>query len=75
MVKVKPLDRIVKKWQERASVASDEYREGVLNPREDWQKATEAASTAWEQGIQAAIREKRFVGGVRKAGTCIPWRT
>jgi len=69
MVKVKPVDRVVKKWEERASVATDEYKAGVENPRQDWAKATEDAFPAWQTAIQEAIRNKTFIGGVRKAGT------
>jgi len=69
MVKVKPIDRVVKKWEERASVATDEYKAGVENPKQDWQKATEDAFPAWQTAIQEAIRNRTFIGGVRKAGT------
>ena len=69
MVKTKPIDVVRRKWEERATVAADDYKFGVQNPKRDWAKATEDAASAWEQGIQAALREKRFVGGVRKAGT------
>jgi len=69
MVKVKPIDMVVKKWQERASVATDDYKFGIENPKVDWASATEKAFDAWQKGVQAAIAEKRFVGGVRKAGT------
>jgi len=69
MVKTKPVDLVVKKWQERASVATDDYKFGVMNPKKDWATAAEAAFDAWAKGVQTAIAEKRFVGGVRKAGT------
>lgn len=69
MVRTKPIDVVQKKWADRASVAADDYKFGVQNPKRDWQKATEAAFDAWTKGIQAAIAEKRFIGGVRKAGT------
>jgi len=69
MVKTKPIDKVTKKWQERASVATDDYKFGVENPKRDWAKATEESAGAWEQGVQQAIREKRFVKGVRSAGT------
>ena len=69
MVRTKPIDIVVKKWKDRASVATDDYVYGVQNPKQDWQKATLDASKAWEDGIRAAITEKRFEGGVRAAGT------
>ena len=69
MVKTKPIDVVKKKWADRASVAGDDYKFGVQNPKRDWARATEEAFDAWTKGIQEAIAEKRFVGGVRKAGT------
>jgi len=69
MVKTKPAELVAKKWVDRASVASDDYRYGIENPREDWQRATEAAFDRWTKGVQQAIANKSFVGGVRKAGT------
>ena len=69
MVKTKPVDIVVKKWEERASVATDDYRFGVENPKEDWQTATLKQAKAWEDGVRQAITEKRFEGGVKAAGT------
>lgn len=68
MVKVKPIDKVVKKWSDRASVAEDDYRFGVENPKQPWSKAAEAAYDTWVKAIQAAIANKSFVGGVRRAG-------
>ena len=68
MVKVKPVAVVKRKWVERASIATDDYRYGIENA-EDWASATEGAFNRWQQAIQEAIREKRFIGGVRAAGT------
>jgi len=68
MVKVKPVDVVVNKWKTRASVATEDYKYGVQNPKQSWQKAAEAAFEAWQSGVQEAIADKRFVGGVRRAG-------
>ena len=57
-----------KKWVERASVATDAYREGVKNPRVNWAAATAAAEDSWKAGVQKAISDKRFGKGVQKAG-------
>jgi len=69
MVKVKPVDIVVRKWQTRATAAVEDYRYGVQNPKQDWAKACEAAFEAWRSGVQQAAAERRYVGGVRKAGT------
>jgi len=68
MVKVKPVDVVVNKWKARASVATEDYKYGIQNPKQSWQKAAESAFDAWSAGVQAAIADKSFVGGVRKAG-------
>lgn len=68
MVKVKPIDVVVKKWKARASVATDDYKYGIQNPKQPWSKAAEAAFDAYVSGVQEAIADKRYVGGVRKAG-------
>ena len=72
MVKVPPIERVKRKWVERASVAEDDYRYGI-ETSEDWQAATLNATSRWEQGIQQAIREKRFESGVRRV-TTDEWR-
>jgi len=68
MVKVKPVDKVAEKWVSRASVATEDYKLGV-QMAEDWATAAEKAFDRWAKALQAAIAEKRFVGGVRAAGT------
>jgi len=68
MVKVKPIDVVRRKWEERASVAVDDYKFGIQTA-EDWAAAAERAYDRWAKALQAAIAEKRYVGGVRAAGT------
>jgi len=68
MVKVKPVDVVVNKWKARASVATEDYKFGIQNPKQPWSKAAEAAFDAWQTGVQEAIADRRFVGGVRRAG-------
>jgi hypothetical protein len=62
-----------KRWVDRASIASEEYKSGVQNPRGDW--ATNAAAAADNQalGVQQAIADKRYEKGIQKAGTA-RWR-
>ena len=69
MAGVKPLDKIVEKWDRVASGAQAEYEAGVRDPRKDWAAATKAAEKAYDAGVQAAISAKRFGKGVAKAGT------
>ncbi|KKM99114.1 hypothetical protein LCGC14_1151100 [marine sediment metagenome] len=69
MPPIKSLDRISKKWIEKASQAQGEYTEGIQNPKTDWMRATAAAETNYEQGVQKAIQNKRFGKGVAKSGS------
>ena len=56
------------KWARRASSATEEYTQGVQNPRTSWAAATQAAAGAQAAGVQAAIAAKSFEKGVAKAG-------
>ena len=56
------------KWVRRASQSTNDYSEGVANPRRSWQTATVAAAAAQAQGVQQAIQQKRFEKGVQAAG-------
>ena len=73
MIKIKPIDQIVRNWVEGVRVASPAYQFGVQNPQRDWCDATVAGAPAWFSGIQAAHAAGRFPGGVRKAGT-VKWK-
>jgi len=68
MVETKPIEYVVKKWQERASAAAEDYREGVRGKGGKWEANTVAAFDNWVKGIQDAISNRTFVGGVRAAG-------
>lgn len=69
MANIKPLDRTAAKWARVSAGASNEYREGVENPRADWATQTKASEANYEAGIQAAIQRKAFGKGVTRAGT------
>lgn len=69
MVKTKPVEKVVSKWQSRASAAVEDYKFGIENPKQDWATAAAAAQAAWAQGVQQAAAEGRYAGGVKKAGT------
>ncbi len=68
MVKVKPIDIVTKKWSARAAAATEDYKYGIQNPKVPWQTAAEAAFDAYVAGVQAAIADRRYIGGVRSAG-------
>ena len=69
MPQTKSLSDTAAKWARRAGSASQEYTEGVSNPRRDWKTATANGEKNYETGVQAAIGRKAFSSGVNKAGT------
>lgn len=69
MAAIKDLSRISSKWARVSAGATQEYLEGVQNPRKDWEEETRKAEPRYEEGVQAAIARKAFGKGVRNAGT------
>lgn len=69
MVNVKPLPEIAAKFVQRAQAASPAYESGIRTAPDTWQAHTVASESNYEQGVQAAIGQKRFSKGVTKAGT------
>lgn len=68
MPAVKDLSRIADKWARVAAVSQEEYREGIANPRKNWQEETLKAEGNYDRGVQVAIQQKRFGKGVSRAG-------
>lgn len=56
------------KWARKASASTQDYTEGVANPRVPWAQATQAAAANQAAGVQAAIQRKAFEKGVARAG-------
>lgn len=69
MAFIRSIDQISKKWATVTPQRSEDYRQGVENPRRDWATATAAAESAFEAGVTTAIAKKRFGKGVKKAGS------
>jgi hypothetical protein len=57
------------RWVDHASRATEDYVQGVSNPRVDWATATKNAESTYEQGITDAISKKRFGKGVLRVGS------
>lgn len=74
MVKTRGVEYAKKKWEERVSVAEDDYAAGISDPKDDWKTETFEAEGRYEDGVKAAIAKKRFGKGVTKAGT-EKWQT
>lgn len=66
MPKVK--SNFASKWARVTPQRTEDYQQGVQNPKVPWAEATLAAEKNQEAGIQEAIRDKRFAKGVQKAG-------
>jgi len=56
------------KWTRVTPQRTDDYIQGVQNPRTSWSQATQAAEKNYEAGVQESIQQKRFGKGVQKAG-------
>jgi len=69
MPQVRETAELAEKWVRNASNAVTDYQRGVQNPKRDWKTETLKAEQRWAQGVQQAIQDRRFVGGVNKAGT------
>jgi len=66
---IRTIDQISKKFARVTPGRTEDYRQGVENPRKDWATATGASESAYEAGVQTAITAKRFGKGVKKAGS------
>lgn len=69
MAEIKPLSQISEKYGRVTPQRTQDYVEGVQNPKTDWAQATQAAEARYQEGVQKAIQQKRFGKGVQKAGT------
>lgn len=61
--------KIAEKWARVTPERTQDYEDGVRNPKRDWADETSASEDRYEEGIKAAIQNKSFGKGVRKVGT------
>jgi len=66
---VKSIKSIGEKWNRVVSQRGPDYEAGVMAPRRDWATATGAAEANYGTGVTAAVANKSFGKGVRKAGS------
>ena len=69
MPAIRSTREIATKWARVTPERAKDYNDGVKTPKKDWQTMTEAAESAYEEGVRVAIDRKAFSAGVRKAGT------
>jgi len=61
--------KIAEKWARVTPERTQDYEDGVRNPKKDWADETAGAEDRYNDGIKAAIAQGRFGKGVRKVGT------
>lgn len=69
MIVIKSLDKIGKKYIDRAAVATDDYTDGIENPKKDWEKESLASEDNYKLAITQSIARKARPAGIKKAGT------
>ena len=56
------------KWLQRAQQSGNYYQDGTRGKGNEWAQNAAAAKDSYNMGVQAAIAQDRFAGGVQKAG-------
>lgn len=69
MANIKPMSVIADKWAEVTPGRATFYETGVRTTTRDWSAATQAAETAYAQGVSEAVSRGAFADGVSGAGT------
>jgi len=69
MADIKPLGQIADKWKRVTPQRTQDYEQGVQQPRRDWAQSTANASDRYKEGIQSAINRGAFAKGVTNAGS------
>jgi len=67
-IKVKSTEDIGNKWGEVTPGRAGYYEAGAVGAGTDWESGALNASGSFKAGISAADIEKRFLGGIKKAG-------
>lgn len=74
MPEIPSASQIAEKWARVTPTRTQDYLNGVAQPRRDWADSTVDARERYEQGIQEAIGRDAFSRGVERAGT-EKWRS
>lgn len=69
MASIKSTSDIAAKWQRVTPQRTQDYDDGISNPRSDWETQTKAAEGRWKEGVQKAATRGAFAKGVSGAGT------
>ena len=60
---------IAEKWKRVTPGRSEDYKQGVMKPRKDWETETAAAEGRYKTGVIAAANSGQYAKGVKKVGT------
>jgi len=69
MAEIKSMAAITEKWTRVTPQRTEDYTNGVKNPRRDWANEALAAKDNWKAGIDAAASKDLFAKGITKAGS------
>lgn len=68
-IKIRDVGSAARKWGEVTPGRSSYYDAGVSAPTKDWAAETVAAAASFKAAVQAGDIDRRFTGGVKRAGT------
>lgn len=68
-IPLKPLDKVIEKWKNRATAASADFAAGVQSPLKDWKTQALAAAPAWRDAITQAAGRDAYKTGVAAKDT------
>lgn len=69
MAAIRTAEQIAKKWATVTPQRTQDYEDGVREPRGDWERATKSAEGAYNDGVTKAIARGAFGKGVTRVGT------
>lgn len=68
MAAIKDAAAIAAKWARVTPGRTQDYTDGITNPRRPWAQSTVAAKGSWADGVSQAIQRDAFSKGVQAAG-------
>lgn len=68
MANIKSIEDISRKWATVTPMRSQDYADGIANPRRPWESSTKNAEHAYNDGVTKAISRGAFGKGVTRAG-------
>ena len=69
MPQIRSTADIAEKFSRVTPMRTEDYKQGIENPKKDWEAETFKAEGAYKEGIAAAIARGAFGKGVKEAGS------